>query len=228
MYRGDKSVRQTDGTQETRESQESQESQESRETRESARNTSHAPGELLRQAVGYALGCAQFVTPALLHRPTPCARWDLGALLTHAEDSLVALHEGFDGGAIAVVPGPRPRPADPAAAFRVRAARLLGTWTAAGPEHRLIGIAGSPLTAEAVALTGALDLTVHGWDVARALRRTDRPVPDDLAAALLPVARQLIPYPAARAPLFDPEIRVSAHSPPGDRLVAFLGRAPDW
>ena len=213
MYRGDESVRETDGTQ---------------EPRESARNTSHAPGELLRRAVGYALGCAQFVTPALLHRPTPCARWDLGALLTHADDSLVALHEGFDGGEIAVAPGPRPRPADPAAAFRVRAARLLGTWTAAGPAGRLIGIAGSPLTAEAVALTGALDLAVHGWDIARALRRTDRPVPGDLAAALLPIARQLIPYPAARAPLFDPEIRVPTHSPPGDHLVAFLGRAPDW
>ncbi|GAA2059814.1 maleylpyruvate isomerase family mycothiol-dependent enzyme [Streptomyces albiaxialis] len=212
MYRGDGSMRQTG----------------SRRERGATDETPPA-GELLRQAVGYALGCAQFVTPALLHRPTPCAAWDLGTLLAHADDSLAALHEGFAGGSVAVAPGPRPRPADPAAAFRVRASRLLGSWTATGgPPHRVIAIADSPLTAEALALTGALDLTVHGWDIARAVRHTDRPVPPGLAEALLPVSRHLVPYPEVRPPLFAPEIPAPPEAGPGDRLVAFLGRDPDW
>ncbi|MFG3260384.1 TIGR03086 family metal-binding protein [Streptomyces sp. NPDC048172] len=216
MYRGDGSMRQTGSRRERG------------ATDGTDTGTGTAAGELLRRAVGYALGCAQFVTPALLHRPTPCAKWDLEALLAHADDSLAALHEGFDGGSIAVLPGPRPLPDDPAAAFRSRAARLLGAWTAAGPPHRLIAVADSPLTAEAVALTGALDLAVHGWDIARAVRQTDRPVPTGLAEALLPVSRHLVPYPEARPPLFAPEVPVGPESPPGDRLVAFLGRAPDW
>ncbi|NGO70930.1 TIGR03086 family metal-binding protein [Streptomyces boncukensis] len=189
-------------------------------------------GELLERAVGYALGTARLVTPQALGRPTPCAAWDLGSLMAHLDDSLAALHEGFDVGTIALAPaGPAPPGSpggdgDPGAAFRRRAARLLGAWAAAGPADRLIAIADAPLTAEAVSLTGALELAVHGWDIARATGQRDRPVPDPLARELLPVAHQLVPHPGTRHPLFAPEIRLPPGAPPGDRLVAFLGRDP--
>ncbi len=202
--------------------------------------------ELLRRAVGYALGAAQSVTPALLGRPTPCAAWNLGRLMAHVDDSLAALHEGITDGVVALRPreGPHRRDsapgveaaadagaetgteADPAALFRRRAARLLGAWAAAGSGHRLIAVADSPLTAVALGLTGAVELAVHGWDITRATGEHDRPLPAALAADLLPVAHQLVPYEGARPPLFAPEVPLPPGAPPDARLLAFLGRVP--
>ncbi|MGI5352822.1 TIGR03086 family metal-binding protein [Streptomyces sp. CA-250714] len=199
-------------------------------------STAHA-AELLRHAVGYALGTAQCVTPALLHLPTPCTEWDLGGLMAHVDDSLAALHEGIAEGSVALYPERAPEcadgtgqaaDADPAAAFRLRAARLLGAWTAAGPGRRLIVVADAPLTATALALTGAVEMAVHGWDIARATGGADRAIPAPLAARLLPVARQLVPHEGARHPLFAPEVPIAPGAPPGDRLLALLGRDPAY
>jgi uncharacterized protein (TIGR03086 family) len=191
--------------------------------------------ELLERAVGYALGAARSVTPALLRRPTPCAAWDLGRLMAHVDDSLAALHEGITDGVVVLQPrkelgqgdtAPGAETADPAALFRRRAAGLLGAWAAAGSGHRLIAVADSPLTAVALALTGAVELAVHGWDITRATGEHDRPLPAALAADLLPVAHQLVPYEGARAPLFAPEVPLPPGAPPDARLLAFLGRVP--
>ena len=38
---------------------------------------------LLGGAIRYALGVCALVTPAEMTRPTPCADWDLAALLAH-------------------------------------------------------------------------------------------------------------------------------------------------
>ncbi|MGY1436156.1 TIGR03086 family metal-binding protein [Streptomyces reniochalinae] len=190
--------------------------------------------ELLRRAVGYALATAQCVTPALLGHPTPCAAWDLGALLTHADDSLAALHEGITEGAVTLHPhahGPGPATVtapdpDPAAAFRQRAARMLGAWAAARPGVRIVAVADAPLTATALALTGALELAVHGWDIAWSTGYPERAVPGPLASRLLPVARHLVPHDGARHPLFGPRLPLPVDAPAADRLLAFLGRAP--
>lgn len=204
--------------------------------------------ELLRRAVAYALGAAQTVTPALLARPTPCAQWDLGRLLAHADDSLAALHEGFTDGAVALCPPPRPVPApreatrdtairgatayDPAAAFRLRAARALGVLSGvragSGPPRprQPVVVADAPLTATALALAGAVELAVHGWDISRAAGRPDHVLPLPLAARLLPVAHRLVPHEGARHPLFGPPVALNPSAPPDHRLLAFLGRDP--
>jgi uncharacterized protein (TIGR03086 family) len=75
-----------------------------------------------------------------------------------------------------------------------------------------------------VAVTGVIEITVHGWDISVACGAR-RPVPPGLAAALLPVAPVLIPR-ATRAGLFADPVPVPEAACPGDRLVAFLGRLP--
>ncbi|MGH3311021.1 MAG: TIGR03086 family metal-binding protein, partial [Streptomyces sp.] len=180
---------------------------------------------LLERALGYALCAVRPLTAESLSRPTPCRDWDLRALLWHANDSLAALHEGIEEGRVWPGPSgppgaplPPERDTDPAAAFRSGAARLLGAWAAAGStDHRLIAIADLPLTAAAIARTGALEIAVHGWDIARA-SGLPRPVPAALATALMRTARQLVPGPAARAPLFGPPFTVPAEADPSDRL----------
>jgi uncharacterized protein (TIGR03086 family) len=181
---------------------------------------------LLERAIGYALGAVAAVTPELLARPTPCGDWDLRMLLHHVNDSLDALHEAVDGGWVGLDPAAddgRSVP-DPVQAFRDRAARLRGAWTGAVRDDLVVVVAGLPLTAGIVAGTGAIEIAVHGWDVAQACGQR-RPIPHDLAADLLAICPLVVPA-TARAPQFAARVAVPPSAGPSDRLVALLGRAP--
>jgi uncharacterized protein (TIGR03086 family) len=80
------------------------------------------------------------------------------------------------------------------------------------------------LSTPLVAGAGAIELAVHGWDVARTCR-ADRQIPADLADELLDLAVVLIRS-GDRPGRFGRPVAVSGDAPPGDRLLAFLGRAP--
>jgi uncharacterized protein (TIGR03086 family) len=179
---------------------------------------------LLERALAYGLGSVAAVTPALLTRPTPCGEWDLRRLLHHLNDALAALHEAAIGGHVALDPAGGDLAADPVWTFRERAARLLGAWTAAVGDDRVVVVEDLPLAAGMVAATGAVELAVHGWDVARACGQR-RPIPDALAVELLELCPLLVPA-RARAPLFAARVAVAPSASPSDRLVALLGRDP--
>ncbi|MGI5163106.1 TIGR03086 family metal-binding protein [Spirillospora sp. CA-253888] len=181
--------------------------------------------ELLERSIAYALVALQPVTPGALARPTPCTGWDLGMLLAHFSDSLAALHEAVDAGTVGPPAGAAPPPwDDPAAGCRAAAGRLVGAWTAAGRQDRLVTVGGCALRAGVVAGTGAIEIAVHGWDVARALGER-RAIPPSLAARLLRLAPALVTE-ENRDRLFAPETAPPEDAPAGDRLLAFLGRDP--
>ncbi|HZD98150.1 MAG TPA: maleylpyruvate isomerase family mycothiol-dependent enzyme [Micromonosporaceae bacterium] len=146
-------------------------------------------GTLLAQAIRYALDSVADVTQTCLTRATPCAEWDVAALMCHVNDSLAALHEGMATGTIA------PDPTEPTSyqtayelvdTFRDRADRLLAAATTLRRQGRLITIADRCTTESVVDAIGTVEIAVHGWDVATACGR-DRPIPPDLAAAILNV-----------------------------------------
>jgi uncharacterized protein (TIGR03086 family) len=183
--------------------------------------------ELLESAVSYALAGTALVTPQLLARPTACPGWDLETLLDHLSDSIGVLHEAITAGnvsASAASPGYPGLGPDPVARLRGQAATLLGACAAAGPAERRVAIGGRQLTASKVAVTGAIEITVHGWDIWVACG-AHRPVPLGLAAVLLPITPLLI-APATRPGLFADPVRLPGPASPGDQLVAFLGRQP--
>jgi len=186
---------------------------------------------VLERAAGYALEAASGVTPELLGLPTPCRGWNLGMLLTHADESLAALHEGIGAGSVALV-GSAPVAADPVATFRERVTSLLRVSHASraglapGDDggDRVITIAGRPMTLRTLTAVAALELAVHGWDVSAACGHR-LPIPPALATDLLELSWLLVP-PAGRYPLFAPPVPVPGDASPGDRLTAFLGRRP--
>ena len=183
-------------------------------------------GQLLASAVRYALASAGTVTPPMLSLPTPCAEWDLEALLDHVSDSADALDQAIAAGCAGLTPPPgdgRPGP-DPVWSLRRQTARLLANCAAAGPARRLVAIGDRELTTNMVALAGAMEITVHGWDISVACGPS-QPVPPGLAAVLLPLAPLLI-TPATRPGLFADPVPVPAQASLGDQLVAFLGRQP--
>jgi uncharacterized protein (TIGR03086 family) len=181
---------------------------------------------LLDAAVRYALAGAALVTPPLLSRPTPCPAWDLALLLDHLSDSVGVLHEALATGGVGVcaAPGPLGRGPDMVARLRGQTARLLAACADVGPVGRLVAIGDRDLTRRMVALTGAIEIAVHGWDIAVACGAW-RPVPRGLAAVLLPIAELLI-TPATRPGLFADPVRLPGPACPGDQLIAFLGRRP--
>ncbi|MGW3914266.1 TIGR03086 family metal-binding protein [Streptomyces sp. NPDC005070] len=181
------------------------------------------PGELLERSLAYASVGVAAVPRAGLRRPTPCAEWDLGELLHHLDDSVEALYEGVADGRVGLCPA-RPA-ADPVCAFRERAGALLGVCAAvsgAPPPDPAVG--DRSLGAGLLVAVGALEIAVHGWDVARACGRA-RPIPSALALELLPLAH-LVVTDADRGVRFAGPVDAPPGTPPGDRLLAFLGRHP--
>lgn len=187
---------------------------------------------LFERAVGYTLGSLQLVTPASLPQPTPCAGWDLRALLAHMNDSLLALHEAISLGYVGLDPEDAyddygDAEADPVATLKNRACRLLGDWSAAGARAEppgTVAIADLSLSAGIVSGTGAIEVAVHGWDVARACGQ-DRPIPSGLAEELLPLAVLFVGS-DDRPARFAARVEVPRGRPLGDQLLAFLGRDP--
>ncbi|TPQ22803.1 TIGR03086 family metal-binding protein [Streptomyces sporangiiformans] len=181
-------------------------------------------GELLERSLAYALGSVAETEPGSLGRATPCAQWDLRELLGHLDDALDALYEGVTGGRIGLFPGAGGRP-DPVCDFRRRACVLLGAWAALPEDGRRVTVGDRSLDARVMAAAGAVEITVHGWDVAQACGRP-RPVPDALASELLPVARCLVGD-EDRGVRFAEPVDVRPGALASDRLVAFLGRRLD-
>ncbi len=208
---------------------------------------SRAPGTLfggvalLERAISYTLGSLHIVTSPALSRRTPCAEWDLRGLLAHMNDSLVALQEAVDVGHVDVghvdaghgpghAHGPGHGPVtghdDPAAdivdALKGRACRLLGAWAGGGGD--LVFVGGCPVSTSIVTCVGAVEVAVHGWDVARACGR-HRPIPVELAGELLRLCPAFVAG-TDRPARFAPPVAVSPLATSSDRLVAFLGRDP--
>ncbi|MEV6158767.1 maleylpyruvate isomerase family mycothiol-dependent enzyme [Nonomuraea sp. NPDC052129] len=204
---------------------------------------------LLGRAIHYALGCLSLVTPGDLDRPTPCEGWDLQALLAHANDSFAALTEAAAFGHVALVPplnndghghdccdghdggdgghgghGGGGGGGDDDGGLRNRATSLLRAW--ARSTDVMVTVGGCPLTAAMVSAVGAVEVAVHAWDVARTCGHR-RPIPEDVAAELLPLARLFVTD-ADRPARFAVPLNAAPRATAQDRLLAYLGRDPHW
>ena len=181
---------------------------------------------LLERSLTYALGAVGGVAPGVLTHPTPCADWDLGMLLEHLVESMDALLEGLDAACVGPVPAVAAGTGDPVAAFRRRATALLGSCAAAagGADgiDRAVLVGDRVLATRVLTWVGAVELAVHGWDVAQACR-SDRPIPPGLARHLLAIV-PLVVTDATREGQFALPRATPSGAAPGDRLVAFLGR----
>jgi uncharacterized protein (TIGR03086 family) len=169
------------------------------------------------------------VTADQLALPTPCAEWDVRALLNHLVGTLALYRALMTGTAPTANMAPGGLPdvdmldADPVAAYRTGVEGVL----AVTDDDALARTHPTPLgDMPGAALCGfsTLDVLVHGWDLARATGQEPTLDPD-LAEQLLAFARQAI-NDDMRAPRIGPEVAVAADAPATDRLVAFMGRTP--
>ena len=173
--------------------------------------------ELLDRALAYTRVALADVTDEALARPTPCSTWTLGVLLSHMEDALDAFTEAAAGSVRVDAPAPA---ADRVGALREKACVLLGAWTRAAPAEVVVGDRG--IDPGLLVATAALEITVHGWDVAQATGRRS-PIPEELAAGLLAVARRVVD-PADRGIRFAHPRPVAAGASHETRLLGPPGQ----
>lgn len=165
-----------------------------------------------------------------LHTVTPCAGFDLRALVDH--------FVGTSGALARVGLGQPLDPADPwgggdGAADGDWSARLRANLDAIGegwsrPQTWAgeVEVGGAAMPRSMVGEMALVEVTMHGWDVARALGRNLELDPEAAeavhraAASTATLGRQMGAY--------GPEVPVPAGAPALDRALGQVGRDPGW
>lgn len=167
---------------------------------------------LFQRAVGYAQEVISNLGDDDLRRPTPCEDWDAGRVVLHLADVADSLISLVDTGHLAMPDAPRTDDPDPAATLRASMDKLTTTLLAASETER----------ADAAARAGAIEFTMHGWDIGVA-HNQDHATPGELANDVLALVSSLLSN-DARGSNFAQPVNISNDLSPGDRLAAFLGR----
>jgi uncharacterized protein (TIGR03086 family) len=182
------------------------------------------PIETFTRAVDQTGRIVAGVKPDQLGQPTPCADWDVRALLNHTIGGVHMFVSAAKGEELdAAMFGRDMVGQDPADSYQEGARRLKETvkepgvidrtWTmpfGATPGQIAIGIA-------------TVETLQHGWDVARATGQQAEFDPALTEAAM--AAAQLFPPDIVRQPgVFGAEADCPGDAPLHDRLAAFLGR----
>jgi uncharacterized protein (TIGR03086 family) len=182
---------------------------------------------VLAEATRYLFQNLLLVREADLSAPTPCPDWDLRRLLCHVRTSLadaadvLGAHD-FDRGSERAAAGADP--SDPVAALRAGIVDFLLASTSLPTAGRRCEIRGRSLPAKIVVYVGAIEMVVHAWDIAQACR-TDRPIPSDVASALLWVSPPLAEAGLAGHVFAEP-LASPTTATPSDQLLALFGRRP--
>lgn len=195
---------------------------------------------LHRKATATVLTVIGEVRTTDLDRPTPCAGWDLRALLEHMTgqdhgfaDAVRATLAGTDVDVAAFAP--RALGASPAATHAAGAGGVVAAFSeAAGLERPvLLPEFDTRLPLTVLAHMHLVDTVLHGWDVAAALGSQAgyaAQLDADVVAATLQMAEQ-VPDDATReapgAP-FGPALESPAEADAWTRTLTLFGRDPAW
>jgi uncharacterized protein (TIGR03086 family) len=186
---------------------------------------------LHRRALALAVAVIDRVTPSDLARSTPCAAWDLGALLAHMigqNHGFAAAVRGPDAAPLTAF-APRPPGNDPAAAWHASADHIADAFARADLDRPvLLAEVSAEHRFPAATAIGfqLLDTVVHGWDVATALGVPFHP-DEELVAATLRIAERVPAGPARERPnaSFAPVLPAVPDAGDWHRALALLGRA---
>lgn len=158
--------------------------------------------------------------------PTPCSDWSVEQLINHMIGALVMFRDvGVDGQADLALYARDLIDADAAGSFTAAGDAAVRAWSGEG---QLDGAANLPFgefpAAFALQLP-AMDMVVHGWDLATA---TDQHVDwnPELVTDTLAFCHASFTDPEFRGNDFAPPVEVPEDSDDIARLVAFLGRRP--
>ena len=183
---------------------------------------------LLERALDQTAGLISAIDADQAGLATPCAGWDVRALVSHLAGQDLRNFLVSARGETADWQAPADELGDDwAAAFRDRAAPLRAAWRTADLD-RLVAGPGGEAALRFRADQQITELAVHDWDLAKA---TGQPAGLDPALAEhgLRWGRQML-RPEFRGPdrAFGVEVAVPDDAPVYDRLAGWFGRDPGW
>jgi uncharacterized protein (TIGR03086 family) len=145
------------------------------------------------------------------HDPTPCAEWDVRAVVDHLIKGNATLAAALGAGEVAT------------ADYQEVAARLLGAFRQPEAMERMVTVPAGTVPAPFALHLRLTELLVHGWDIARATgQKTD--FPEELAEEELRFSERAVgQLPPDRKP-FAPPTAAPDNAPTIDRLAGLLGR----
>lgn len=197
--------------------------------------------DLLKAATAHAVPVVRAIPEDRLTAPTPCAEYDVKALVNHLLQvvvqfqALAAKQDAEFGETPDLVAESRDSDSgsDSGTAsdwrdrFADEAAKLVAAWAAPGADEGTTGAMDMP--ARTVGCMALLDLTVHAWDLARATGQEYEPAPDSsgVVAALREAVAGLAPT-ARKMGVFGEPVAVPEGASELERLLAETGRDPRW
>jgi len=161
--------------------------------------------------------------------PTPCAEWNVRALVNHIvyEDrwtvplvrgaALAEVGDRFEGDLLG---------ADPSGAARDAAAEADEAFSEPGALERTVELSFGETPAREYGYQLLADHLVHAWDLAAAIGAERRLDPDVVRAVADWFADAEAGY--RRAGAIAARVEVGADASDQDRLIAAFGRDPDW
>jgi len=159
--------------------------------------------------------------------PTPCATYNVAALLDHVGGSLVAfraaaIKQPLPGGPSGVAANLDPQwrsvvPHD--------ARALADAWDDPEAWTGMTAAGGVDLPGEVAAIVGLDEMVIHGWDLAKAI---DQPADYD-GPGVEEVLQMVTQFRGGGSEgLFGPEVTVPPDASTFDRILGITGRDPQW
>jgi uncharacterized protein (TIGR03086 family) len=160
-----------------------------------------------------------------LQLPTPCDGWAVHELLNHivsgnfwaaelgAGKTIAEVGDRLDGDTLGD---------DPAAAYRASAELAAAAFNAAGAMEAPCAVSYGPVPGSVYCGHRILDLTIHGWDLAKATGQ-DTTLDPELVEAVTAIVTPQIDM-LAGSGMFAGTVRIAADADAQTRLLSQLGR----
>jgi uncharacterized protein (TIGR03086 family) len=183
----------------------------------------------LATAEHHLAGVVNRIDSTTAANPTPCAGWDVRALLVHTLASSQLFASTIDGVSPpsgAAMGGDAADLGDPAAATAAALKRSRAAWTSLTDLDQVLATPFGEMPARQLAAIATFSAVVHGWDLAAALG-APRAIPAHLLDVVRPVAEFVVPVLRPAGAFGDPD-PVAADATPTEVFIASLGRDPRW
>jgi uncharacterized protein (TIGR03086 family) len=171
--------------------------------------------ELHRRAVDVTGAIIDRVPADLLDAPTPCPRWAIRDVIAHLVDNSRGLVASAGKSEV------------DSDGFAAAARAFNETFADPAVQDAPFELAGIPTDGRGVVAVTFADVLVHGWDIARSAG-LDVTIPEDLAAAAMRITAGFPEQLRGPDGPFDHSRTTPEDAPAGVRLLAFLGRDPEW
>jgi uncharacterized protein (TIGR03086 family) len=188
--------------------------------------------EMMASAGRATVDIANNIKPDQLGLPTPCADWDVRALVNHImfwsafRSELAARKQTAPADDPITEETDFTRDDGWAATLQTQLGKAIAAWAEPTAIEGNTGLAGGSMPAPAICTMMIGELVVHGWDLAKATGQ-HLEVDDEIVAAVHELTTNMAEQGRAYG-AYGAEVQAQAGATPLDRVLALSGRDPSW